>query len=1088
MRIKKLGIVNIIVFLFFFSGSCFAQIVTDGSLGTSGALVISGPDYAIDSNLGEIHGNNLFHSFSTFNVNTSESATFSGPVNINNIISRVTGGSGSWIDGSLASSIDGANLFFLNPAGIMFGPNASLDLSGSFHASTADYLVLGSNGRFDAASPENSVLTTAPPSAFGFLGNNHGDIETQNANLQGADVSSVSLIANNIYIQDGRIQVVDGQISLLAPASAGEVLTNADVVTGDLSEFSQKGDIRLSNASEVFAFGSQGQGVFIRGGEIVVSDSSWVLSKTESDDALAGGEININADSLSVESGSWVNSESYGQSDAGDVLVNVAEDIVVTGANLGFASKIGSTANAEGTTGKVSLVSNRLDIVGGAKMISVASSVGDSKAIFVDSEFVQIDGVDSGIQNVSLGAGGSGAITVESDSLEISQGLIKTLASGAGDAGDVSLLTNDIVLSNSAQIGSDVTGTGTAGAVAIESQTLSIQGGSRILSNNLNETGQINNVVIEAKESLIIDGLSTDEQRSGLQAEGGYVLAENGEVKGITVNTPYLEMNSGSSINTSTLSSNRAGSVILNADRLALKEDALIKGSTTFSGRGGDITVHSKESVELSGASNIQSEALIGGDSGNISITSPELRLIERSKISASNGLSGATGDITLNVDVLELDTISQITSVTNGDSPGGNINVVDGSSVVVSGGSGLSALSNTGGGAAGVITLDAQNVTFEENSGAVLSTFGGGNGGELNIESETLRLLSGAKLESRTFSTGDGGDVRVITNNIVIDGENTPIDSPSGILVTSEGADVDGHGSAGNIYIEADRLEMLNNASIDASTTTSGQGGDITIALTGDLTLTGTSNIFANATASGDAGRIDLESATLHLSDDVIIETRTIDDGAAGNVEIETGELVMTDSSQIGSTSGILDVDTNAIRFGSGSAGTVAITASRRVFVESDNKNDIRSGIFTQTVAQGNENSPSGSIQIETPSLHVEGGRIRADTGGDHNAGVIQLVGENVLLSEGGEISSDVGITENDQLFVGNGQGGALEITLTGDITLVGKGSVITTNSHGIGVGGDIRINANSLKLTDNSSIELEVRGRVMLAVLVLC
>ena len=117
-----------------------AEVTLDGTLGRSGAL--PGPDYLIGADLGQQHGGNLFHSFQDFNLNRFESATFSGPNSINNVINRVTGGNSSNIDGLIRSTIS-ANMYFLNPNGIMFGPNARLDVQGSFHASTAHYLRLG---------------------------------------------------------------------------------------------------------------------------------------------------------------------------------------------------------------------------------------------------------------------------------------------------------------------------------------------------------------------------------------------------------------------------------------------------------------------------------------------------------------------------------------------------------------------------------------------------------------------------------------------------------------------------------------------------------------------------------------------------------------------------------------------------------------------------------------------------------------------------------------------------------------------------------------------------------------------------------
>ena len=107
--------------------SSSAQIVLDGTLGPTGAL--PGPDYAITADLGQQHGGNLFHSFGQFSIRQGESATFSGPPSVSNIISRVTGGQVSTIDGMLRSTILGANLYLLNPAGVLFRENARLDVS-----------------------------------------------------------------------------------------------------------------------------------------------------------------------------------------------------------------------------------------------------------------------------------------------------------------------------------------------------------------------------------------------------------------------------------------------------------------------------------------------------------------------------------------------------------------------------------------------------------------------------------------------------------------------------------------------------------------------------------------------------------------------------------------------------------------------------------------------------------------------------------------------------------------------------------------------------------------------------------------------
>src|SRR3954467_12907176 len=115
------------------AGPVQAQIVTDGSVGPKVSL--SGGEIKIGAELGTQRGNNLFHSFEKFGIAPGQTATFTGPGTIKNVISRVTGGEASNIDGQLASSLGQADLYFLNPAGVMFGPNAKLDVPGSFHVS-----------------------------------------------------------------------------------------------------------------------------------------------------------------------------------------------------------------------------------------------------------------------------------------------------------------------------------------------------------------------------------------------------------------------------------------------------------------------------------------------------------------------------------------------------------------------------------------------------------------------------------------------------------------------------------------------------------------------------------------------------------------------------------------------------------------------------------------------------------------------------------------------------------------------------------------------------------------------------------------
>jgi filamentous hemagglutinin family protein len=254
-----------------------ADITLDGSLGgPRGPL--SGSDYVIRADMGQQVDTNLFHSFGEFNLFNGQSATFTGEGAtgaINNILSRVTGGAGSTIDGLLRSTIPGANLFLINPAGIMFGANARLDVKGSFHAGTADFIRLEDGVVFNAVpSPDDARLTTASPQAFGFLGEPPASLTVAGSELEVPTGETLSLVGGDIEIRGGEAPTVKaeaGQVNLAALASGGEINLTPGLTTGD-----PQGELQLTEGprsmSAVTAEGPCGSG----------RDSSWLRTTQKS--------------------------------------------------------------------------------------------------------------------------------------------------------------------------------------------------------------------------------------------------------------------------------------------------------------------------------------------------------------------------------------------------------------------------------------------------------------------------------------------------------------------------------------------------------------------------------------------------------------------------------------------------------------------------------------------------------------------------------------------------------------------------------------------------------------------------------------
>jgi len=314
-------------------GFTFAEVVTDGSLGGPkgpvgpGTVPGGGPPttYYITDTLGKRAGQNLFHSFSSFNVGTGESATFTGPNDIRNVVSRVTGGSYSSIDGMLRSTIQGANLYFLNPWGVFFGPNASLDVKGSFHVSTADYLSFEDGLRFySAPGPADQVLSTASPEAFGFLSGNPAPVYAVQSFLEVPVGETLSIVSGEIGLYGAYLWAPGGRINLASMASPGEVIPAPAGSIPDLQVQPQKatGPLRLETStldvSDYFN-GTPAGTILIRSGRLVLDQGSWITADTYGD--AVGGGVDIRTGSLEISGRSVISADSQWTGKGGRVIV-----------------------------------------------------------------------------------------------------------------------------------------------------------------------------------------------------------------------------------------------------------------------------------------------------------------------------------------------------------------------------------------------------------------------------------------------------------------------------------------------------------------------------------------------------------------------------------------------------------------------------------------------------------------------------------------------------------------------------------------------------------------------------------------------
>ncbi len=638
-----------------FAFSAQAGVSTDGSLGQAGAL--PGPNYQIAPELGQQVGGNLFHSFGQFSVHTGESATFSGPNSVSNIIGRVTGGEASLIDGTLRSTIPGANLYLLNPAGVLLGENATLDVNGSVHISTADYLRLSDGGRFDARNPAHSVLTVAPVAAFGFLSASPAPITINGSFLRVPEGQTLSLIGGDISLHNATLYASTGRINLAAVGSAGEVApTDTDLA---MVGFGRLGTLTLERGAadrvvvnrgdpfgdvplaDIDTSGAGGGAIFIRGGKWY-SQSGVVVSDSFGD--RAGYDINVALqDEMQFENNASLITESYGSGHAGSVVVDVG----------------------------------RLDLSGGSFIYSSAYDAGDAGAIRVRTRNLFIDGQGSTtptgiISYASPGStGASGDITISViDTLSlVSSGNIAAGTFANGNAGTITVNAGNLLVDG--QGSTDLTGitsgaypgsTGAGGAVNIGvANTLSLANGGSISAGTFAD-GDAGTITVNAG-NLLVDG----------QGSTAFTGVSNSAYEGST---------------------GAGGEIRLTvADTLLLANGGGIVAGAFSSGIGGRINISVGGAVTIAGAdatgrpSRLLSSAEETGQAGDISLTTPQLTISNGGGIFATSKRT-AGGNLLINADRLLLDG-GQISASVFGDqkTQGGNVEINGAQLIALNGG-----------------------------------------------------------------------------------------------------------------------------------------------------------------------------------------------------------------------------------------------------------------------------------------------------------------------------------------------------------------------------------------------------------------
>jgi filamentous hemagglutinin family protein len=883
------------------------HISVDGRFSPAQTLI--GPNYSITASLGRQVSGNLFHSFGQFGLATGENAVFSGPATVSNVIGRVTGGNSSSIDGAIKSNIAGANLYLINPHGVVFGPNATVNVSGSFHVSTADYVKMADGAKFQATNPDGSTLSAAPPVAFGFLNAAPAAIIVNGSRL-GPVAGTLGLIGGPVTIAGGALSAPGGTIHIAGAAGPGEIAV--DPKGGPPATVTALAPVAVTGGAKLDASG--GGSVFIHAGTLTID-----ASEINADNPGAGssGQISLRGDTITISGGADIHALALGSGRGADAVLASTGSIVLDNS----AVRIGTQAT--GASGNLSVAAGgTLSLQNGGVLSAATVGNGAAGSILVTAHDLTISPL-SAIMNVSSGQLAAGDIAVNvagqlsiqgrpspangnPETLGVSDFCsgcpgaapetgITSQSSGPANAGNVAINAGKLTITGMGAIGSVAVGSGSgdAGKVSVNvAGQLAIDGGVATIAA---DQRPLDNCCTAIAQSL-------DQFRSG-------ILAESMTGKG------------------------NSGTVGVSAGTLSLANEGQILSNTYGPARAGDISVNVAGPAVLDNGY-IMANSIGGtGNAGRVSVYAPTLTVVDGGAIwTAAVAGFGTGGDISVEVPgqltvdggVAGFASIMAWTLANHGG--GGLVNVHAGDLSIVGGGLITALICDCASGDAGttIVNVDrtlkidgkAQPVyAVGFTTGISSDTSGGsvGNAGSVIVSARDLIILNNGQISSSTTSgsSGNGGNVLVTAGHLTIDAsasdptlvgivrgsvppEAPPPSPPTGIVAVTQGV-----GHAGKISVNAGSLSILNGGTISSSTSGSGKGGDVTVNVGGLLSIDGsnanpllaTGIAAVSSPSTGNAGSLEVGAGGLDILGKGSISTEAAT-ANGGNIAIGVGDL----------------------------------------------------------------------------------------------------------------------------------------------------------------------------------------------------
>lgn len=835
-------------------------------------------------------GENLFHSFGEFNVPTNQIANFlnDSSLTTSNILARVNGGNPSSILGTIQTTgFRDANLFLMNPSGIVFGPDASLNVGGSVTFTTANYMRLtevnGTAGIFHANPASPSVLTSAPVAAFGFLGANLAAIALEGSTLEmkqpgqaislvggnqgffynNPETGTIASIPNGVTMTGGKLLAKSGQINLVSVSSPGEIAaTNFSPSTNI-----HMGNISLSQGAILDVSGNAAGTIMIRGGQLVISEATISADTIDADGAPAAVDINIAGDmSISNEFVPAITARTTGSGNAGTISIVAASMTVATDSTVGAElAMIDSHTAGSGGAGKVSIMTGDLKASGGIWFIdSGTESAGKGNDLTIIAKNIILNDMEINTGDFrainrrlfdSTGAGGN--IRIVADTLTAFSHSLTSQAF-ASRAGNVTLEVGELQFKSGSLVGT--VGLEGSGAVTITANRFTMNDGAQIEAETAFALGGdilVNAAVVEMKNGSIIRTQSTGTANAG---NISVIATDHITLTDETVSRPSGLYSNSLGVDGEPLDTlgGNAGSITVTTPRLELSGGARIDTTTQTSGRGGNVTINTTGPVSLGG------ERTVPIPDDFFSLGSDKAGGIFTRTIGSKfcSGLCGDAGHIAVTADSLSINSGSIINSGSSSSGHGGDISISASNSIemsnilntIESGGiQSRSIGTSSDAGSGGNISLTAgQSVTIKNGASVSASSTGPADAGNIFVNAgQQLEVLDGSSITTQAAKASGGNiDIRAIDRIHFVN---------SNISTSVLGAE----GSGGNIFIDP-KVVILEGSNVTARAV-EGAGGNITFVT--PLFLADSASTVSAASERGLSGTVTIQSPTANLS-----------------------------------------------------------------------------------------------------------------------------------------------------------------------------------------------------------------------------